>query len=109
MSFEEPWLFERQLALGFTLYRTASDFNSALFSEIRTGGEVYLRKRLFELVDGRLSYTYEIVDIGDVDPSLSDFFTGDERVTSKVGFQFLRDTRDKIINTTRGNRFEFNT
>lgn len=109
MSFEEPWLFERQLALGFTFYRTASDFNSALFSEIRTGGEVYLRKRLFELVDGRLSYTYEIVDIGDVDPSLSDFFTGDERVTSKVGFQFLRDTRDKIINTTRGNRFEFNT
>lgn len=109
LSFEEPWLFERQLALGFTLYRTSSDYNSALYSETRTGGEVYLRKRLFELVDGRLSYTYEIVDIGNVDPSLSDFFTGGELVTSKVGFQLLRDTRDKIINTTRGNRLEFNT
>lgn len=109
MSFEEPWLFERQLALGFTLFRTSSDYNSSFYSETRTGAEVYLRKRLFELVDGRLSYTYEIVDIDDVDPSFTEFFTGGELVTSKVGFQLLRDTRDKIINTTRGNRVEFNT
>jgi outer membrane protein insertion porin family len=109
LSFEEPWLFERQLALGFTLYRTSSDYNSALYSETRTGAEVYLRKRLFELVDGRLSYTYEIVDIANVDRSVADFFTGGELVTSKVGFQLLRDTRDKIINTTRGNRLEFTT
>jgi outer membrane protein insertion porin family len=108
LSFEEPWLFERQLALGFTLFRTSSDFNSALYSEVRTGGEVYLRKRLFELVDGRLAYTYEVVEIGNVDPSLGGFFTGGSTNISKVGLQLLRDTRDKIINTTRGNRAELN-
>ena len=109
LSFEEPWLFERQLALGFSLFRTSSDYNSALYSEVRTGGEVYLRKRLFELVDGRLSYIYEVVEINDVDPSLASFFNGGKTNISKVGFQLLRDTRDKIINTTRGNRAEFTT
>jgi NADPH2:quinone reductase len=33
---------------------------------LRTGFEVYLRKRLFELVEGRLSYGLEYVDIFDV-------------------------------------------
>ncbi len=109
LSFEEPWLFERQLALGFTLFRTTSDYNSAIYEEIRTGGEVYLRKRLFELVEGRLSYTYEIVDITDVDPSYADFFPSGKQNISKVGLTLLRDTRDKIINTTRGNRAELIT
>jgi outer membrane protein insertion porin family len=109
LSFEEPWLFERQLALGFTLFRTTSDYNSAIYEEIRTGGEVYLRKRLFELVEGRLSYTYEIVEITDVDPSYADFFPGGKQNISKVGLTLLRDTRDKIINTTRGNRAELIT
>ena len=109
LSFEEPWLFERQLALGFTLFRTTSDYNSAIYEEIRTGGEVYLRKRLFELVEGRLSYTYEIVDITDVDPAYADFFPGGKQNISKVGLTLLRDTRDKIVNTTRGNRAELIT
>jgi outer membrane protein insertion porin family len=109
LSFEEPWLFERQLALGFTLFRTTSDYNSAIYEEIRTGGEVYLRKRLFELVEGRLSYTYEIVEITDVDPSYRDFFPEGKQNISKVGLTLLRDTRDKIVNTTRGNRAELIT
>jgi outer membrane protein insertion porin family len=109
LSFEEPWLFERQLALGFTLFRTTSDYNSAIYEEIRTGGEVYLRKRLFELVEGRLSYTYEVVEIADVDPNYAAFFPPGEQVTSKVGLTLLRDTRDKIVNTTRGNRAELIT
>ncbi len=111
MSFEEPWLFERRLAAGFTLFRSASDFNSAFYSEIRTGGEVYLRKRLFELVNGQLSYSYQVVDIDNVSPNaplIIQSLAG-EQVISKVGFTMERDTRDKIINTTRGNRVELRT
>jgi outer membrane protein insertion porin family len=57
LSFEEPYLFQRALTLGFQLFRTSSDYSSSFYEEIRTGGEVYLRKNLFELVEGRLSYT----------------------------------------------------
>lgn len=108
ISFEEPWLFERQLAVGFQVYRTSSDFNSTYYTQISTGGEVYLRKRLFELVDGRLSYTYEVVEIADVDQSVSASIAEGKNKVSRVGFQLLRDTRDKIIGTTAGNRVELN-
>ena len=111
LSFEEPWLFQKQLALGFSIFRTSSDYNSSYYSQIETGGEVYLRKRLFELVEGKLSYTYQIIDIQNVSSSASSYIRSlsGQNTVSKLGFQLLRDTRDKIINTTSGNRVEINT
>ena len=110
LSFEEPWLFQKELALGFSIFRTSSDYNSSFYSQIETGGEVYLRKRLFELVEGRLSYTYQIVDINNVSSTASSVIQAlsGSNTVSKIGFQLLRDTRDKIINTTAGNRVEIN-
>lgn len=108
LSFEEPWLFERQLAMGFTLYRTSSEYNSDYYNQIASGGEVYLRKRLFELVDGRLSYTYEVVEIKDVTSEGLTLVQPGRTEISRVGLQILRDTRDKIIGTTTGNRVELN-
>jgi outer membrane protein insertion porin family len=111
LSFEEPWLFQKQLALGFSIFRTSSDYNSSYYSQIETGGEIYLRKRLFELVEGKLSYTYQIIDIQNVSSSASSYIRSlsGQNTVSKLGFQLLRDTRDKIINTTSGNRVEINT
>ena len=111
LNFEEPWFLERLLALGFQLFRTTSEYNSAYYTEVDTGGEVYMRKRLFGLFEGRISYSYTIISIDNLSPNASPILrslAGDNAV-SRVGFQLLRDTRDKIINTTRGNRLEFNT
>ena len=110
LSFEEPWLFQRQLALGFSVFRTSSEYNSTFYSQIQTGFEVYLRKHLFELWNGRLSYTYEVFDINNISPSASAVIRALEgsNASSSIGFQLERDTRDKIINTTSGNRVEMN-
>ena len=105
LSFEEPYLFERELAFGFELYRQSSDYNSSYYEQIRTGGTVYVRKRFFNWLESRLSYTYEVVDIKNVSPSAPPqivLLAGNE-TTSKIGLSFTQDTRDKIINTTRGN------
>ncbi|MEO0794913.1 MAG: outer membrane protein assembly factor BamA [Verrucomicrobiota bacterium] len=109
LSFEEPWVFQRELAFGFEIYRTESDFLSSDYNELRTGLQLYLRKRLFELVEGRLSYTIEQVDIKDVNPFASPVIQQESgtRTVSKVGFQLLRDTRNDLIWTTSGNRFEY--
>jgi outer membrane protein insertion porin family len=111
MNFEEPWFLERELALGFNLYRSSSDYYSDIYEETRTGAEVYLRKRLFELVEGRLGYTYEVVEISDVDRETAPFLLDEEgeRSVSKLTFKLLRDTRDRLYNTTRGNRVELGT
>ena len=121
ISFEEPWLFEQRLAFGVELFRTESSFNSSDYDELRTGFELYLRRRLFELVEARLSYRLELVEIDDVSrndslPEDDDGATpGDgvadvfqaaegEDLVSKVGLTFLRDTRDSLIFTRKGNR-----
>lgn len=110
MNFEEPWLFERQLAVGFSIFRTSSEYTSAVYNQIETGFEVYARKHLFELWVGRLSYTYEIFDITDITPNASPIIRqlAGKNAASRVGLQLERDTRDKIVNTTAGNRVELN-
>jgi outer membrane protein insertion porin family len=111
VAFEEPWLFEQQLAFGFQIYRTQSDFASAIYDELRFGFEIYLRRRLIELIEGRLSYRYEIVDIFNVSAPPGSPIKSLEGKTkvSKVGMTFLRDTRDSLITATRGSRLEFIT
>ncbi len=111
LSFEEPWLFQKALTMGFSIFRSSSEYNSSYYTQIETGAEIYLRKRLFELVEGKVGYTYKVVDIKDVSPSASAIIRSLEgnNALSQVDFQLLRDTRDKIINTTSGNRIEINT
>jgi len=110
LAFEEPYLFQRELALGFNIYRTTSDYNSSFYEEIRTGGEVYLRKRLFNWLESRLSYTYEIIDIANVRANAPESIRQlqGKTTTSRVGLNLTQDTRDKIINTTRGHRADLN-
>jgi len=111
LNFEEPYLFQKALKFGFSLFREQSDYVSTYYNEVDLGATVYLSKRLFGLVEGTLSYTYEIVEIGDVTSTASPIiqeFSGHHDI-SKVSFQLLRDTRDKIVNTTSGNRIELDT
>jgi outer membrane protein insertion porin family len=126
ISFEEPWFLQKELALGFSVYRTSSNYDNSYYDEVRAGGQVYLRKRLFELFEGTLSYTYENVKYADIESAyISSFYLYDENgyvrtdangnpllrdhyKTSTVSFQLLRDTRDRIINTTDGGRIELN-
>lgn len=118
ITFEEPWLFEQRLAFGVELFRTESDYQSSDYNELRTGFELYLRRRLFELVEGRLSYRLEFVDIFDVagdgvDPldNVADVFqeAEGESVVSKVGLTLLRDSRDSVLFTRKGSRTTIET
>lgn len=108
LSFDEPWFLQKQLGVGFSVFRTTSDYNSSFYSQIETGFEVHARKHLFELWNGQLGYTYEVVGIHDVSPTASPIISAlaGNNALSKVGVTLERDTRDKIINTTSGNRVE---
>ncbi len=119
LSFEEPWLFQKKLALGFSIYRSSSSFNSTLYDEIRTGAQVYLRKVIVPGfgnkfigvgdIEGQLTYTIESVDINKIDPTAPAFIQAlaGSQLVSKVGVTISRDIRDRLINTSSGNRAEF--
>lgn len=105
LSFEEPWLYDRELRFGFNLFRTMNKIDSDNYKEVRLGGEVYIGKRLFEQVEGRLYYHLERFQLNGVKASEVSRAILDERgsrVISKVGFTLERDTRDNFIYPTRG-------
>ena len=113
LALEEPWFLNRRLAAGFEIFREKSDFQSSYYDELRAGFEVYFRKRLFELVEGRLFYSYEDVLIDEIDQqSRTLFIRADpkynktsneiERIISKVGLTLSRDTRDSLLFPTKG-------
>jgi outer membrane protein insertion porin family len=117
LALEEPWFLNRRLAAGFEVFREKSDYQSSYYDELRTGFEVYFRKRLFELVEGRLFYSFEDVLIGDIEDSektnwITNEVNGDpaynsetneiERTISKVGLTLSRDTRDSLLFPTEG-------
>ncbi|MGA2052254.1 MAG: outer membrane protein assembly factor BamA [Opitutales bacterium] len=108
LSFEEPWLWERELAAGIEVFRTQTGYLSTTFNEITTGFDVYLRKRLFELVEGRLSYTLEDVQIENVQLGAPPQVFAEQGHTSlsQVGFTLLRDTRNDEVFPTDGSRYE---
>jgi outer membrane protein insertion porin family len=111
ISFEEPYLFERQLALGFSLFREQSQYVSTYYQELSEGGNVSLRKHLFGLFNGTLQYQYQIIKIYNVQSSASSLiqqFSGEHDV-SQLSFDIVRDTRDKLVSPTSGNRIDFIT
>ena len=107
------------MTFGANAYATDSDFNSIDYDEKRTGLEFYIRRRLFELLEAKLSYKYERVDIYDVIVSpdlliadnIADVFqeARGEQTVSKFGLSFLRDNRDSLLFTRSGNRSSIDT
>lgn len=115
LAFEEPWLFERQLALGFQIFNYSTDYESQPFETISEGFEVSLRKRLIELIEGRVSYNYTDTRYEgfegnpNLDEGIKQQLRNSRGTISRVSFLLLRDTRDRLINTYRGARFELDT
>jgi len=111
ISFEEPYLFQKTLGLGFSLFREQSSYVSTYYQELQEGGYVNLRKPILGLLQGILTYQYEIVNIYDVSPSASLLIQqyGGLHDISSLSFEVIRDTRDKIVSPTSGNRIDFTT
>ena len=98
ISFEEPYLFEKQLAIGFSIFREQSTYVSTYYQELQEGGNVDLRKHLFGLYNGVLTYQYETINIYNLNPSASQVITSSAGVhdVSQLSFELVRDTRLRL-------------
>jgi outer membrane protein insertion porin family len=107
LAIEEPWFLNRRVAAGFEVFREKSDYYSSYYDEMRAGFEVYFRKRLFELVEGRAFYSFEDVVIEDVSAGAPSFIKEEDLTISKVGLTLSRDTRDSILFPKEGSILSF--
>ncbi|UPA28085.1 MAG: outer membrane protein assembly factor BamA [Verrucomicrobiota bacterium] len=119
-SFEEPYLFDKELAFGTevtggkTKYRKDdSNFSGSTYDENYFEFEPYFRKRLFDPWIGRLAYNFKlskITSLGDtaVQP-LKDEAAQGRRTASGLKFSIYRDSRDDLLFPRTGSRVEFQT
>ncbi|MDR1303065.1 MAG: outer membrane protein assembly factor BamA [Puniceicoccales bacterium] len=106
LSFEEPYLFDRELAFGIdifgekTKYRTSdSNYSGPSYDQTAIGFEPYFRKRLYELWVGRLGYNLTRKNIRNVSETAVQPLKDEagRRSASRVKFSVERDTRDNYI------------
>jgi outer membrane protein insertion porin family len=88
--------------------RRSRDYSGVNYNERRFGGDVYMRKRLFELWEGKLSYSLEDVKIYDLGVAAPEIFKRDAGNTkiSKLTFSMERDSRDDLFYPTSGSKLD---
>ncbi len=125
LGFTEPYLFDRNIALGGDIYRR--DYNSfnfvnsnrnTTYQQITTGGQLRIGLPLTEFwsVAGRYGLNYDQVSLdqrtfyfnGSCDPILAGRYLCDSignRVTSSIGYSLVFDNLNNRVRPSAGQRF----
>ena len=110
IDYEYPWLFERDLVAGISLFHTESSYYSTTFNEDDTGATFWVRKPVIEHITANLSYTIENIEIKDVTTGAPPPVQQEEGNTgvSKVGLDLERFSGDvdSYVSPTKGDHLE---
>ena len=103
IGFTEPWLFDRPLAAGFDLYNNRRIFNDYTINSL--GGDVRMGHPLGDYARWNLIYKLEQDQLSGVNPNASPELQDAKgtTITSLVGGSLARDTRDSLLDPTKGN------
>jgi outer membrane protein insertion porin family len=105
LSFTEPYFLDRDIAAGFDLFRTSTDFgNESSFEQESLGGSLRAGFDVTENLRETVRYTLRRDDIHDVDATASAVVREEEGVTwrSIVGNEFFYDRLDNRFSPTEG-------
>jgi outer membrane protein insertion porin family len=112
VDYEYPWLFERRLDTGISLFHSEDSYSSDTYNEEDTGFTVWIRKPVIEYIDATLSYTLEDILLKDLTAQAPPpvFAEQGDTTVSKVGLDFVRSKGlDSLVAPTTGQREEFLT
>lgn len=106
LSFTEPWLFDRKLALNVNLFRRNRSYFSDLYDQRNTGGDIGIGVPLDAFSRLNLTYGLEEIKIHNVDTNASEFFQSQKGdfLKSSLTLEVVRDSRDSSFIPTRGMR-----
>jgi outer membrane protein insertion porin family len=106
-SFEEPALWDRDLAVGYKIERRFTGYQSANYEVINEGVGVYARRRVFGTVEGRVAYDLRRVSVTGVTaiaPQDVQIENGHPKTISSLTLSLVHDTRDEYNFPTKGSR-----
>jgi len=107
LSFTEPYFLDQPLAFGVDAFNTRTDFqDEAGYDTSVNGGAFRLGFPLNEFTRNDVRLGYKETKIEGVGASANQFVQAEERDRQSVtlGNTWSYDTRDSLINTTRGTR-----
>ena len=106
-SFEEPALWERDLAVGYNIYQRYAGYQSSYYDLSTRGFDVYARRNIFG-IQSRLSIGARSVELTSVNAAVvpPDVLaeSGQKRSIPEIMLSLVRDTRDEFTFPTRGYR-----
>ena len=107
-SFEEPALWERDLAVGYSIERRYAGYASSNYSVLSEGVSLYARRRVFSNIEGRIGYNLRRMSVDNVTATapLDVQIEGNAgpRVISSLTASLTYDTRDEYNFPTKGSR-----
>ncbi|MEM1059477.1 MAG: outer membrane protein assembly factor BamA [Verrucomicrobiota bacterium] len=111
ISFTEPWFLDRRLSLGVELFARQNDFDNAEYNQRNFGGAVTLARALGQFWTASIGYTFQNIDIFDVDGNASQIIQDEEgsRSQSSITMGLVYDTRDNIFLPRAGEKVNFTT
>lgn len=108
VSWTEPWLFGRELALTVEAFYRNLSYLSTRYDQTNVGVAAGLRKRTGEhsYIEGTL--TVQQVNIENIDATASPLIRAEagNYMQSKIEVNWVHDTRDNVFLTRRGHKFE---
>jgi len=106
-SFEEPALWERDLAVGYNIYQRFAGYQSSYYDINTRGFDVYARRNIFG-IQSRLSVGARSVELTSVNTAVVTpdviLESGKKRSIPEITLSLVRDTRDEFTFPTRGYR-----
>lgn len=128
VGFTEPYLFDRNIALGGDIFRRdqnsfrylSNNDRSRTYQQVTTGFQIRAGVPLTEYTSLALRYGLNFDDVsldrgiyytnGQCDPLLAGRYLCDaigKRTTSSIGYSWIFDNRDNRLRPTRGNNLVF--
>ncbi|SNB67982.1 Beta-barrel assembly machine subunit BamA [Arboricoccus pini] len=108
LSYTEPYFLNKEIAAGFDVYRSQTNYQSeANFDENRTGITLRATYPLTEYLKHTVRYTLRLDEIKNVDDDASRYIKREEgqRLTSGPGQSFAYDRRDTVFLPSSGYYF----
>ncbi|MFH1368274.1 MAG: outer membrane protein assembly factor BamA [Elusimicrobiota bacterium] len=109
IGWTEPWFMNKPVSLGFDVFDTLRkrDYGSSpvyYYNEGRRGGTVRVGPRLSDYLSLLFAYSYEEIEVSNVDFQIQDSVAASKDITSSLISQIVYDTRDNIYDASRGSR-----
>jgi outer membrane protein insertion porin family len=105
LSFTEPYFLDRDLAAGFDLFRTSTDYqDESSYDERNTGFTLRVSYPLAERLRQRVYYKFADTSVRGVSSSASQFIKSETgtNVTSLIGQELSYDDLDSKLDPTKG-------